>query len=408
MRRKIMVCLIAIPLLLTSCGKENKTDPDPDPLSIMCNVYEANIFDHLFAKTGYDKPICTVPDSGNVHGRWNAIPPENWDDKLHIALLSGSSDVDIYSIRSLEANSYKIISDRYYVDLAQDKALRGYFGAMVPEIRDWCTRDGEVFGFPSLMDYPMLIWMDEEKMRSIGYGASDIGTADGLIRFCDQWGDQSSVPAYDCGHMPVEYYFMNYLYAHYDRENGALALDTPEFRQILEQCRALYLGGGIFGDYRTESIGTNLISSYSPLFLNCDNLLIENREYRPVVYPQIPGEADSSRYCSVCWLIVNPASKKRQEAMDFLAAFAKNQRNYKDNFLYIQEGVYEGVTEERIRTLHDFVGQHFLAYSFPGEGKVRGILYAYVCGGTKTLDEAIAEAQDLLDTVRQEQYIGEE
>jgi len=45
--------------------------------------------------------------------------------------------------------------------------------------------------------------------------------------------------------------------------------------------------------------------------------------------------------------------------------------------------------------------------SFPGYQDVLSILDEYVMDGTKTLDEAIAEARDLLDTIRQEQYLDE-
>jgi len=412
MYRKLFCIVFLLLIVLPSCKRNTVSDE----LNVMCTPYEASVFDKLYLDTGRMKPNCIAPD-------YNEASQNNWHDDLITSLMTKNSGMDMYLIESTDSITYKIIKDQYYVDLAQYEDVSEYYDGMDPNIREWCMDENRIFGFPAVIYYPMHISANTSLINSIGYGVRDLESITGFLDFCTQWEDRTNTPLYDAfvstedttAHlMKVRFYYINYMYTQYDRINGTLDLNTPEFRRILEQCRELYLTEDLFKGtfYPYGFFCTNkILHTHSiPLFLNCVDIIQNNQDYRPISYPLVDGENNElNRYCHIRWLIVNPSGRHIEEAIEYLelwARYAKEKRLVAQSALYIPDG-YPSVSEERLRGIRDFLSQCYVGYGFPGDQEVFAILDAYVYDGAKTLDEAVAEAQDLLDTIRQEQYIGQ-
>ena len=402
MKQKGIFLVIVILLLLTACGQGSRLPSDE--LNIMCEKYEAKIFGELYFAHDGMKPNCIAPE-------YDTVSMSEWKDKRNLYLMSRSPDVDIYLLHSTDADAYKIIQDCFYVDQGQDEEIAKCFNAMPPEIQAWCTRDGEVFGFPSEIDFPMHIFAEPNMIYDAGYRLTDIGTIDGFLDFCGRWTDGSVYAAAQTDKSPtghllkVRDYYLNYMYAHYNRADGSLNFDTPVFRHILTQCRELYLHEELFkadpGDYFVVSEITN---ANAPLFLNCFQILPRNKDYRPVTYPKLEGEdTDAGRYVDICWLIVNPAGRHIEEAMAYMRRWAKLLET---ELIIIHYDDSYDVSMDRLNTIGSFLGEHDVAYGFPADQAVFDIFDRYVYDGSIELDEAIAEAQRIFDIARQEQYIG--
>lgn len=403
MRKQIILCLLIIPLLFTACAR--KADTDPDTVNILCYDYQTRGLERL-----YQKALCydnsTIKPHYITENDFDSI--QDWYEALHRSLTTHSSDIDIYCLDSTDEYAYKIIQDHYYVDLSQDDILADNFDRMYPEIREWCACGEELFGYPYDLDWNMALMVDEAQTRRIGYGRDDFGTVDDLIAFCDTWKEQNAVPSTE-GYTYIYYYLDNYLMQHYDRDTGEMDLDNPQFHEFLTQCRDLSQPGAIFA--RPEGNYAPHCSFTLPVHWFVFDAMHRRPEYIPVPYPLIPGEAaDAKRLASVRWMVINPYSKKTEEAMNCIQDMtewawdmdAHRVPIYRDMESY-PENMY---TQEQLDASEALMKRMAVGFPFPGYRGVGSACYGYIVGAM-TLDEAAAEAQRILDTARQEQYLGQ-
>lgn len=412
--RKILVwCLAIVSLFLTSCTRTSKGDSDR--LNVLCYSFETNDITnaYLIARDPYQSfkvPRFITPneDFSNM-------------DELYDSLMTGfikkSPDIDLFLIDSRDPHACQIIENQYYTDLSQDESVMAYFDDMFPEIVDWCSDGDAVFGFPFHVFYNMQIMADEEKIRSVGYTLEDIAAVEGLQDFCDTWRTQRSSPSYDGHYRSAIEYCKNYMLLHFDRDTGELDLDAPEFRNLISQCRELNETQPFF----QEPYGSgNVITDVSPLYFGFSALIPQQNQqcgqYAPIPYPLLAGEPpDTKRYATVYWMMINPYSEHKDWAMRCIEGLAKSSGGnhlsispiYRDAEYYKEDGpVPSTFTQEMLDKAAPILQRTFVGISFPGYRETVKILDAYVTDGAKTMDEAIEEAQNILDLMRAEQYIG--
>ena len=412
MRKILIGCLVVLSFLITSCARAGKGDPDR--LTVLCNEYQTQDITnaYLIARDPYQS--FKVPNF--------ITPAEDFSNEkeLYDSLMTGfmkkSPEIDLFMVDCRDPHAYEIIENQYYTDLSRDERLRTYFDDMYPEIADWCTDGDAVFGFPYYVFYGMQIMADEEKIRSIGYTVEDIATVEGLLDFCDQWRTEKSSPPYDGYYLSAAEYYRNYMLLHFDRDTGELDLTTPEFRSLLSQCRELNETQPIF----QAATSGNSMSDISPLYFGFSALIPQQNQrcsqYAPVSYPLLDGEPpDTKRYATVYWIMINPYSEHKDWAMRCIEGLARTSGDmawafspiYRDASYYETDSpVPAAYTQEMLDQAAPVLQDTYVGISFPGYREAVKILNAYVTGGTKTMDEAVEEAQNILDLMRAEQYIG--
>mgnify|MGYP000350864958 CR=1 FL=1 len=411
MPKRLLLCLIVLLLVCTSCAGQ------PEAVNIMCYDYQEGMFRLIYnEETAHGHTLAPVA--------FHSLEMEDytdyveWHDAIFTGLLTGRDDMDIFLLNSTDDRAYKALKDHYYVDLSQDTELMEYFDAMYPQIREWCIFGSEIFGFPISVSHPMGILASEKRIQSVGYTMEDIMTMDGLVGFCHAWREHNPTPP-TSGTLYTRYYCDNYLMTHYDRDTGELDLGTPAFRTLMDQCREYMMDQDLPFDH---DLSTYTVEMDKPLAFYTDDPFVVRENHIPGSYPLIEGEAPGTmRYAEVTYLVINPASKNKEQAFEYmrLAAEAVKYHSWGD-MLYRDKEFYKSFlltkgrvtrdncySEEQFEIAGRFLEDAYVGYGFPGFSDVSRVLYRYIYGRDQTLDETIAEAQDLLDTIRQEQYIGE-
>jgi len=407
MPKRLLLCLMVLLLVCTSCAGQSKD------VNIMClSVYE-DTFDAIHrAGVARDDALAPV----NCLTEEDYTDYADWYDSMYTGLLTRSDDIDIYWLRSTDEKAYKLLKDHYFVDLSQDKAMMEYYDAMYPEIRDWCTFGDEIFGFPVFIHYPMGLFINEDQMKDVGYTREDIRTMEGFGDFCDAWNASQPTPPIE-GKLFLHNYVYDYLLSHYERATGELNLDTPAFRSILAQ-----FGASQYFEYMPDSGGWYTVELDTPIALLTGTPMAYKRQYIPAYFPLLEGESpDTKRNVSVTWCIINPSSRNKEQAFAYMRLLAEASKydKWTNPLMYRDEDFYasaflRGTTfnniysDEQFEMVGGYLDGFYLKYGFTGYGDVRAIFDLYIMDGNQTLDETIAEAQDLLDTIRQEQYIGED
>ena len=406
MYKKIILCLLIIPILFTACGR--KIDTDPDTINIMCESGQAKLISKLWLTAFcYDNSIKEPKyiTENDFEGYLE------FNDALYKNIMTQSSDIDIFFISNMDENAYKLIEGHYYVDLSRDEVLAECFEDMYPQIRDWSTYGDEIFGFPNNYFAYMNMMVDESQTKSAGYGRGDFRTTEDLLAFCDAWRGQYAAPPVE-GFSLIDWYYYNYILQHYDHESGELNLDTPEFRVLLTQCRELPQRESIFERPTEETIYSFENTYTAPILLR----YYEDRpdwhpQYTRVPYPQLAGEdPDPKRPVHVIWFIINPYSQKTEKALECIRWLAGTEADeYRSCLLYRDAESYPD--RDYTQALLDRVGENLThvnaVFWFPGFSEACAPISRYVYGKADSLDDAVAEAQRILDTIRQEQYIGE-
>lgn len=402
MWKRIVLCLAILSLLLTACGR--KVDSDPDAVNIMCLEYQARVIRRVygsFSDTASPK-LHFITDSG-----YESVL--KWQEDLHKNLLAHSPGIDIYCLDSLDEYAYRIIREHYYVDLSRDDVLAQNFDAMYPEVKQWCSCEDEIFGFPYGIDWRMVFLIDETQTGSAGFDREDFGTVEELLAFYDAWKEQSAVPPAE-GYTYIYLYCAGYIMEHYDRSTGELELDNPQFRELLAQCRELSRPGAIFE--LPDEADSPHVSFTSPIRWFVYDQMRQRPEAIPVPYPLLPGEdADAKRMAQVSWMILNPYGKRIDESlygMRSLTGLAANLDTHSPP-VYRYAGSYpdDWYTQDQLDHVGSMLKKMDVGFRFPGFDQVLSACIEYI-EGDATLDKAVAESQHIIDMARKEQYIGEE
>lgn len=408
MRKRLLLCLIGLLLVCTSCAGQSRD------VNVMCLSVEKSKFD-VIHRAGVVRDDSLAP----VHcfTEEDYADYADWYESVYTGLLARRDDIDIYWLRSSDDRAYKLLTDHYFVDLSRDEEMMRYFDAMYPEIRDWCTFGDEIFGFPVFINYAMGIQVNEGQIADAGYTMDDIRTMDGLLDFCDAWSVSRPNPPIE-GALYLYEYVHDYILSHYDRATGELAFDTPEFRSILTQCRE-----SRYFEYMPDSSEAFTLELDSPISV-AGTPLVYSQQYTPGYFPLLGGESpDTKRYVYIAWCVVNPSSKNKEQALRYMRLLAESGKydNWVNPILYRDTDFYTSAflmgnsfntftdyyADEQFDLVEDYLDGFYVGYGFTGYRDVWAIFDEYVTEGNRTMDEAIAEAQDLLDTIRREQYIGQ-
>ncbi len=342
-----------------------------------------------------------------------------YEEKLINILLAKNDEVDIFAINNSSLLK-KIVDGSYYVDLKRNADFSSLYEEMYPQIKELCTDNDKMFGYPVNADVGAKMFVFEDKLKSIGYSLEDIKTVDGFIKFCKDWEKKEGSYAFEGGMIYTSYYYNDYLIQAYDHETGSLILDTPEFRAILEECRNLYLNHVMFNtsvELKSEPWTQPVIASYGfgSIFPGKDN------EYVLAPHPSLGAYSEGipmSIYS--VFYIVNPYSKHIDDAIKYLYGLADfnkltdstchpllyyNRDSYKGKIFAGYPSFYDDFTQDQLDNYSDILKNSKFKCRFEGLSELTELCRDYVTNGTITIDEVIAKGQDIIDMAQKEQFL---
>lgn len=402
MSRKWILCYCMGLLLFTACGQEH-TITDLDSVNIICRDFQVSVIEREY-REAHDLDQELMAPNFITDADFNSY--QEWRDYLIKALLTRQTDIDIFYFDNSDTSTHKILEYHYFVDLSEDEELVSCFDDMYPEIKEWCSYGDEFFCMPYEIIYYMNMMVDPGQLESVGYTVEDMNTIDGLLDFCNAWSAKNRTDPIE-GRPLYDLYIMNYMAQNYDWSNGELDLDSPAFRSILTQCRDLCENEEIFN--RPAGRSPETFTFTAPIVFSMSINPKRGLQYVPLSYPLLDGESSGMhRVVGIHAYAVNPSGKHREQAMKYMGLIANEaKRGIPSSLLYKDVAMYpdEIYTQDRLDMVGSILPRMTADYLFPGFETASRPCYEYVITGAKTLDEAISEAQHILDTVRKEQYL---
>lgn len=270
----------------------------------------------------------------------DVIIAESGDSDIIQSMISQSDEVDIYILRS-NNDVYDVLRQReYLVPLNSIPGIEDTVSSMYPHIRDFITKDGNIYAFP--VDYSAVAQLgySDLAMEELGFNHEDMpSTWTEFFRFIgenqhvfDENGVVSMFPLKysidrvrrDIFDMMVEDY-IQYIYT----QTGAVTFDTDIFRELISEFEKMdFAATGL-----TEEGNAPGWTGYykDTLFWPNDGRLGPATAYNPaemgVLYQLTLAPAENAAtavYAEIPLIMINPYSKHIDLALDFIAAVHNN------------------------------------------------------------------------------------
>ncbi|KAB3525926.1 M56 family metallopeptidase [Alkaliphilus serpentinus] len=323
-------------------------------------------------------------------------------------LLSGDSSFDVYVIPFKSEFAVSLLSKGYYVDLSTYPEMNEVFDHMFPALVEGSTFNDEVFGFPlSVQTYGNLMYPRPD-MEKIGWSPERLKTIDDLLDFDKEWGQSNQGKESIAIHRDfvMDQIVFRYIYNHYDYDRYHVDLDNVAFYDVLVSAKRLYESHIIRDDYSYRHndgyVLQGVMGPYS-----------RYSEYFPM--PQVKDQNDKNRM-RANWFVINPNSENIDTAVEMLRTLAEvyklNEVNgdlYRDAEYYLNcsldlqniQSKVKKLPSEYLERVNKLYQQHQIFLPIPGESQLREIFTAYLNGDLE-MEEAIAEAQQIIDMVSRE------
>lgn len=231
----------------------------------------------------------------------NAIPKDEYDDRVRTKLLAGDDDFDVFFASGALLNS--VLKNSAYYPLDEFEGLVNNFDTVLAEgVRGLMTADAGLFGIVLRAEYWGCLRETQES------GIPDSWTIDDLFKFCDEipagkkvFGDRYMITRSVCN--VIE-----------DMIAKDGSIDEKKFSEILSKLKE-YNDKGVLCDGSADNYLT-----YGMLAFDGFNILGNDvGEYRTVVNPTMSG----TNYLTVEVLMVNRNSKNPESAAGFLELFTR-------------------------------------------------------------------------------------
>lgn len=281
-------------------------------------------------------------------------------EALSVELMAGNPDVDIYVLGTYSPLALQCRNMGYYCALNESSELTDYINGCFSGIRDAAmTENGDIWMLP-LSGQIKLTWYVPENMEKYGVQPEELETISGFLAVAERL--QGQLKLDDC-HFYVDYplYFLEsfdqvYDLNYNDYNTGKVDFDTPAYRELAyELWTGWYLYGmppvenkhpllwtstyeaSLTGEtlsyaYRMEDDITRTIFKFGPSFMylrNNDFSTLEKStktltNWRALSCPKI--NVDDKTPMLLNFMIINPFSTHKAEAMSYLAAIAQNHQ----------------------------------------------------------------------------------
>ena len=270
----------------------------------------------------------------------DVVIAESGDSDIIQSMISQSDEVDIYILRS-NNDVYDVLRQReYLVPLNSIPGIEDTVSSMYPHIRDFITKDGNIYAFP--VDYSAVAQLgySDLAMEELGFTHEDMpSTWTEFFRFIDENQyvfDKNGVVSMfplkysidrvrrDIFDVMIEDY-IQYIYT----QTGTVTFDTDIFRELLSEFEKVdFAATGL-----TEEGNAPGWTGYyqDTLFWPNDGRLSPAAAYNPTEIGGLyqltlaPAEnADTAVYAEIPLIMINPYSKNVDLALDFVAAVHDN------------------------------------------------------------------------------------
>ena len=297
-------------------------------------------------------------------------------DQLLTDVMSGSDRYDIYAIRTTKADVAQFKENHAFYDLSGSRTLVQAVNEMYTPVAESAWMSDELFGIPWETDAEMLCYIPS---KNPGYSPEVFASWD---TFLDAIEERDMDEVYRLMDTRVSVMLMEQYMARYcDVENNQYTFDTEEFRQVLRLLRRVKdmdLPQSVSGNFPAVgelfpegmTFGWAELSSY------------EKGQEIAIVYPSIAGETGSVT-AKQTYLVVNPNSSRKEEAIDYLEFICQNPYVRQNALLYPDESCPE---------IADLLEHHlvYLTDSRVDMSELFEIINAY-CEGTLDEEETIRQ-----------------
>ncbi len=251
-------------------------------------------------------------------------------DKFLTDVMSGSDKYDIYLVSNMMGDSTGYKANHAYYDLSESEILVGAVQGMYDSVSASAWNGEELFGLPLGVDGEVLCYNFAAYPQ---YGEETYENWETVLNLIESE-DKGKMYKLHVGRV-LGNLFNQYLAAYGDVETGEYSFDTPEFRVVLKLMKrvakmelpdSVTSGGRTYGISLTEDeiLGWPQLSEYV-MDPNC-----------PIAAPSIAGESGK---CPVyqMFAVVNPNSKHKEEAVDYLEYLCQTGRIEGNPLLYADE-----------------------------------------------------------------------
>lgn len=259
---------------------------------------------------------------------YRCLPDADMEAKLHESVSAQDDQADFFVLSSYSLDFAKICARGFAAPIESEK-LRRDVQSMTPQIRDWVTRDGQLYAFP------VNLHMDFQILHSEGWAAAGLGDPPTTVRdytaaaarwfqmeregqngfffVCDP--DLRSMLRYGC---------LQYAVARREA-NLPLTFQTPEFLSWMEQW--ISLQPALQKQYAWDKpedavylIDSTFImpSMQTPGVRSSERMSTYPYPCQVLPFPSWEGKARRYSPATLYVLVLNPYGKHQKEAVAFL------------------------------------------------------------------------------------------
>ncbi len=244
------------------------------------------------------------------------------DDTLALqeALLTRAEDVDIYCIRLDRTDLHTLMAKQYCVDMAGNAAIDAYIGQLFPALKDAVSQSGAIYALPYDVE-TTVFGAYPARLAEIGLQVPT--TFEELCNFISVWFGNDYEDVYS-QYTPFGtnarrrrlIYLARDLYVQHIQATGQpLTLDTPLFRRLMEAADAAETGSGF--EIRDLLFQDAILS---PRFSDEESLSFSSSALPLRITADIPPTVAMT----VSVYVINPYSKNRDLALQYLEQYCKN------------------------------------------------------------------------------------
>ena len=252
------------------------------------------------------------------------------------AMMSQSSDIDIYVLGMSGAEFATLLDRGYAVELGGSEKITGLVGQMYPALAEGVSRDGMVYALPLEIYSRTTMGYDMEAFQRLGLSEEDVPTTwdellDLLIALPDYMANDEDVSMFepyvtqeDARESLFSMILDNYL-LYIDQPDQEFTLDTPLLRGLLEKLETVDFEA--LGLISRDEAGTSFSWSAEPgdfMFSMTASIDVYNYDnFTPMLLgfeEGVPGMMS----VQVNAALVNPFSQNVETAIAFLETVADN------------------------------------------------------------------------------------
>lgn len=285
-------------------------------------------------------------------------------EKISTASITGDSSIDIFVVTSQDIDGKALVKRGYAAEL-DSTTLKDDVLSMYPQIQDYLTYDGKLFGFPAAL------WMRYWSVRPELFEAAELGAIPEyiddyydtmLLWYQDNYRNDPTV-TFDGSRTVQEawreaIYFLSSQYiCTFATDAKPLSFNTPAFRSALEKLSLLskWKSGNTahVTDEKTEKsiFQTNDIGPF------VESVNPEHLEKQYILPPAFAESTQPFLNTTLVYFILNPNSQKKDEVIKFFEFFSQNmeiilkyQLHPEDNELIQKQG-YQAVEQAYMHSI---------------------------------------------------------